>query len=130
MSKNASAADDASPISAAETNRLFGGLHHFPSLILAVSGGPDSTALMVLAARWRGRAKSPRLVAVTIDHGLRKESKREAKAVEKLAHKLGIEHRTLQWTGRKPKTGVQEAARLARYRLLSQAANEIDAALA
>ena len=64
---------------------------------------------------------------MTIDHGLRKESKREAKAVEKLAHKLGIEHRTMEWTGRKPKTGLQEAARLARYRLLSQAANEIDA---
>jgi tRNA(Ile)-lysidine synthase len=127
VSKSASAANDASPISAAEANRLFGGLQHFSPLILAVSGGPDSTALMVLAARWRGRAKSPRLVAVTIDHGLRKESKREAAAVEKLAHKLGIEHRTMQWTGRKPKTGVQEAARLARYRLLSQAANEIDA---
>ena len=64
---------------------------------------------------------------MTVDHGLRKESKREAKAVEKLAHKLGIEHRTLQWTGRKPKTGLQEAARLARYRLLSQVANEIGA---
>jgi tRNA(Ile)-lysidine synthase len=83
--------------------------------------------LLVLAARWRGRAKSPRLVAVTVDHGLRKESKREAQAVEKLAHKLGIEHRTMAWTGRKPKTGLQEAARLARYRLLSEAANEIDA---
>jgi len=127
VSKNASAADDASPISAAETNRLFGGLHHFSPLVLAVSGGPDSTALMVLAARWRGRAKSPRLIAVTIDHGLRKESKREAKMVEALAKKLGIEHRTLEWTGRKPKTGLQEAARLARYRLLSQAANEVEA---
>lgn len=127
MSKNASAADDASPVSAAEANRLFGSLHHFSPLILAVSGGPDSTALMVLAARWRGRAKSPRLIAVTIDHGLRKESKREAKAVEKLAAKLGIEHRTLEWTGRKPKTGLQEAARLARYRLLSQVAKEVGA---
>jgi tRNA(Ile)-lysidine synthase len=82
---------------------------------------------MVLAARWRGRAKSPRLIAVTIDHGLRKESKREAKAVEKLATKLAIEHRTLEWTGRKPKTGLQEAARLARYRLLSQVAKEVGA---
>jgi tRNA(Ile)-lysidine synthase len=128
VSKNASAADDASPISsAAEINRLFGGLWHFSPLVLAVSGGPDSTALMVLAARWRGRAKSPRLIAVTIDHGLRKESKREAKAVEKLAHKLGIEHRTLEWTGRKPKTGLQEAARLARYRLLSKVAKDVDA---
>jgi tRNA(Ile)-lysidine synthase len=128
VSKNAPAADDASPISsAAELNRLFGGLHHFSPLVLAVSGGPDSTALMVLAARWRGRAKSPRLIAVTIDHGLRKESKREAKAVEKLATKLAIEHRTLEWTGRKPKTGLQEAARLARYRLLSQVAKEVGA---
>ena len=64
---------------------------------------------------------------MTIDHGLRKESKREAKAVEKLAQKLGIEHRTLEWTGRKPKTGLQEAARLARYRLLSQVAKEVGA---
>ncbi len=128
MSKNASAADDASPIaSAAEINRLFGGLEHFSSLILAVSGGPDSTALMVLAARWRGRARTPRLVAVTVDHGLRKESKREAKAVERLAQKLGIEHRTVPWTGRKPKTGLQEAARLARYRLLSKVAKDIGA---
>jgi tRNA(Ile)-lysidine synthase len=128
VSKNASAADDASPISAAEANRLFGGFDKFPALVLAVSGGPDSTALMVLAARWRGRARSPKLVAVTIDHGLRKEAKREAKAVERLAAKLGIEHRTLEWTGRKPKTGLQEAARLARYRLLCDVAREVGAA--
>jgi tRNA(Ile)-lysidine synthase len=128
VSKSAPAADDASPIaSAAEINRLFGGLEHFSPLVLAVSGGPDSTALMTLAARWRGRATSPRLIAVTIDHGLRKESKREAKVVEKLAQKLGIEHRTLAWTGRKPTTGLQEAARLARYRLLAKVANEVDA---
>jgi len=128
VSKNASAADDdARPIAASEANRLFSGLEHFPSLILAVSGGPDSTALMVLAARWRGREQTPRLVAVTVDHGLRKASKREAKAVERLAQKLGIEHRTLPWTGRKPKTGLQEAARVARYRLLCEAARDVGA---
>jgi tRNA(Ile)-lysidine synthase len=128
VSKNASAADDASPISAAEANRLFSGFDKFPALVLAVSGGPDSTALMVLAARWRGRARLPRLVAVTVDHGLRKEARREAKAVERLAYKLGIEHRTLEWAGRKPKTGLQEAARLARYRLLCDVAREVGAA--
>jgi tRNA(Ile)-lysidine synthase len=128
VSKDASAADDAAPISAAEASRLFRGLDHCTVLILAVSGGPDSTALMVLAARWCGASdEAPTLIAVTVDHGLRAQSRHEAKAVEQLAHKLGIKHRTLRWTGRKPKTGLQEAARLARYRLLAQSAREAGA---
>jgi tRNA(Ile)-lysidine synthase len=125
VSRSASAADDASPLSAAEAERLFHSLDRSPVLILAVSGGPDSTAMMVLAARWRqSRETPPRLVAVTVDHRLRPASKREAKAVERLARSLGIEHRTLRWTGRKPKTGLQEAARLARYRLLADVARK------
>ena len=96
--------------------------------MLAVSGGPDSTALMVLAARWRKALKvKPKLIAVTVDHGLRKEAKREAAAVGRLARKLGIAHRTLRWTGAKPKTGLQEAARVARYRLLAGAARKANA---
>jgi tRNA(Ile)-lysidine synthase len=108
------------PVSPAEAKRLFGALDSLPTLILAVSGGPDSTALMWLAARWRDELeKPPKLVAVTIDHGLRKEAAREARAVARLAKTLNVEHVTLRWTGRKPKTGIQEAARNARYRLLS-----------
>ena len=57
---------------------------------------------------------SPKLVAVTVDHGLRKESAREALVVKRFARKLKVEHHTLRWTGRKPKTGIQEAARNAR----------------
>jgi tRNA(Ile)-lysidine synthase len=96
--------------------------------VLAVSGGPDSTALLWLAARWRARMKYPtKLVAVTVDHGLRKESAREALAVKRLAKRLKVEHRTLRWTGRKPKTGIQEAARNARYRLLAEAASKAGA---
>jgi tRNA(Ile)-lysidine synthase len=106
-----------------EANALFAGLENSRGLILAVSGGPDSTALLVLAARWGKRLKrAPKLVAVTIDHGLRPEAAREAAAVKRLARRLGIAHRTLRWRGRKPKTGLQEAARAARYRLLAQAA--------
>lgn len=114
-------ADD--PVSDDEAVALFGLLAREPVLVLAVSGGPDSTALLWLAARWRAQlTRPPKLIAVTVDHGLRKESAHEAAAVKKLARKLKVEHHTLRWTGRKPKTGIQEAAREARYRLLAQAA--------
>src|SRR5947199_6355953 len=113
------------PVSATEAAALFADLSAAPVLILAVSGGPDSTALMWLAARWRARRKhGPKLIAVTIDHGLRAESAREALGVKRLARKLKVEHRTLRWTGRKPKTGIQQAARTARYRLLAEAARK------
>ncbi len=115
-------------VSVQEAQSLFNDLADSRALVLAVSGGPDSTALMLLAARWaKARKKSPRLIAVTVDHGLRTESAREAAAVRRQAAKLGIEHRTLRWTGRKPKTGLQEAAREARYRLLGEAAREAGA---
>jgi tRNA(Ile)-lysidine synthase len=114
-----SSADTGAPVTGAEVRELFAHLNCYCTLILAVSGGPDSTALMVLAARWRKTLKQRvKLVAVTVDHGLRPEAKREALAVKKLARSLRIEHRTLRWTGPKPKTGIQEAARVARYRLL------------
>jgi len=114
---------DATPVSAAESQSLFAGLERAPALVLAVSGGPDSTALLALAARWRGSLdRGPGLTAVTIDHGLRRESARDAHAVKQLASRLGVHHRTLRWTGAKPETGLQEAARAARYRLLAAAA--------
>ena len=80
---------------------------------------------MLLAARWQKVGKrGPKLIAVTVDHGLRKEAKREAAAVGRLAKKLGIAHRILRWAGKKPTAGLQEAARMARYRLLAGAARQ------
>jgi tRNA(Ile)-lysidine synthase len=106
-----------------EANALFRGLEDLPGLVLAVSGGPDSTALLVLAARWAKRLKrAPKLIAVTVDHGLRPEAAREAAMVKQLARRLGVPHRTLRWRGRKPRTGLQEAARYARYELLAEVA--------
>jgi tRNA(Ile)-lysidine synthase len=117
-----------SPVSEAEAATLFGALSEFPLLILAVSGGPDSTALMWLAARWRdGLKRPPKLIAVTVDHGLRPESAREARSVKRLAERLEVAHRTLRWSGEKPRTGIQEAARNARYRLLADAARKAGA---
>jgi tRNA(Ile)-lysidine synthase len=116
--------DDHSPITIAEAKRLFADWKVAPALVLAVSGGPDSTAMMWLVARWRrALRKGPRLVAVTVDHGLRAEAAREAREVKALAKSLDIAHRTLRWTGAKPAKGLPAAAREARYRLLAQAAH-------
>ena len=115
--------DDHAPISARDAKRLFADWKAAPAIVLAVSGGPDSIALMWLAARWRrALASGPRLIAVTVDHGLRAESAAEAREVRRLARSLDLPHRTLRWTGPKPNTGLPAAARAARYRLLAQAA--------
>jgi tRNA(Ile)-lysidine synthase len=123
-----SAADGGAALKAAEVRSLFADLADHPVLVLAVSGGPDSTALLLLVARWRkALRRGPKLVAITIDHGLRAEARREALAVKRLARSLGVSHRTLRWSGRKPSTGLQEAARLERYRLLANAARQAHA---
>src|ERR1700682_1846494 len=115
--------DDHSPISALDAKHLFADWKAAPAILLAVSGGPDSIAWMWLAARWRGALKrGPRLIAVTVDHGLRPEAAREARDVKRLARSLDLPHRTVRWTGAKPNTGLPAAAREARYRLLAQAA--------
>jgi tRNA(Ile)-lysidine synthase len=92
---------------------------HLPCA-LAVSGGSDSTALMVLFAGWlRHRGDDAgRYMVLTVDHGLRAGSASEARSVSAAAHDLGFRHTTLVWDGPKPATGVQAAARAARYHLM------------
>jgi tRNA(Ile)-lysidine synthase len=88
---------------------------------LAVSGGPDSVALLLLAA-----AARPGLVeAATVDHALRAESRPEAEIVAGICEQLGIPHSilTVDWK-QKPETAIQERARHARYRLLGKWARE------
>src|SRR3981189_2886051 len=115
--------DDNSPISAQNARRLFADWKAVPAIVLAVSGGPDSIALMWLAARWRrALARGPRLIAVTVDHGLRSQAAREARDVKRLARTLHLPHCPGRWPGPKPKPGLPAAARPARYRLLAQAA--------
>ncbi|MFL9501056.1 tRNA lysidine(34) synthetase TilS [Rhodopseudomonas palustris] len=115
-------------VSATDARRLFADWKAAPAIVLAVSGGPDSLALMWLAARWRKALKQgPALAVVTVDHGLRPEAAAEARAVKRLAASLDLPHRTLRWNGDKPRTGIQAAAREARYRLLAQAAKTLGA---
>ena len=98
----------------------------YPSLLLAVSGGPDSVALMLLAARWRDRAAHEIAVA-TVDHGLRAGSRAEARKVGEWARAEGFAHHLIVWRGEKPKTRIQERARDARYALLAGCARKIGA---
>ena len=90
---------------------------------IAVSGGRDSMALARLAAEYAVKTGNS-VLALTVDHGLREESGAEAKRVADWCAAIGLAHKTLIWTGEKPKTGIQEAAREARYGLLVRAAQE------
>jgi tRNA(Ile)-lysidine synthase len=120
-------AERSKAISAAEVDALFAPLKGAKSLLIAVSGGPDSTALLLMAAEWAKRRGKTAIAAATVDHGLRPESAEEAKVVAALCRKLGVEHRTLLWKGAKPSSRLQERAREARYRLLVDHAKAIGA---
>lgn len=84
---------------------------HDPELRIgvAVSGGPDSLALLLLATA----ALPGRVEAATVDHGLRAESAREAADVAALCARIGVPHAVLAVTV--APGNVQAEARTARY---------------
>lgn len=88
------------------------------SYALAVSGGPDSTALIALASKAKRLKKAPDFIVLTVDHNLRSGSAAEAKSVANLCKQLGLKQKTLTWRGEKPITGIQNAARDIRYGLM------------
>src|SRR5688500_149409 len=93
------------------------GLSGGEDIAVAVSGGGDSMALVLLLEDWT-RERGGRLLALTVDHGLRPESAEEARRVHDILQSRGIEHRVLTWEGEKPQSHIQERAREARYALL------------
>lgn len=109
------------PFSDDELTSLFQPAAQTASLALAVSGGSDSAALLLLAARWtRLLSSPPRVTVLTVDHGLRPEAAEEARAVARWAAAEGFGHKMLRWHGPKPPlSGLQAAARAARYGLMA-----------
>lgn len=100
------------------------GIRSGDALAVAVSGGADSMALLKAAADF-GKQNGNRIVALTVDHGLRPESAAEARQVADWAHALGVKAELLVWQGEKPKTGIEQAARNARYALLFDACRRL-----
>jgi tRNA(Ile)-lysidine synthase len=97
--------------------------------LLAVSGGPDSVALMRLSALVAKAERMAALEVATVDHGLRENSRDEAEEVGAWARDCGLAHAVLSWEGRKPSTRIQERARAARYALLHARMRESGATL-
>jgi tRNA(Ile)-lysidine synthase len=87
-----------------------------PTLAVAVSGGADSMALLLLTHDW-AKKQNGKVIALTVDHQLRKESATEAAQVKKWCAKHTIEHHTLIW--KHASRGTQTEARDARYALLT-----------
>lgn len=81
---------------------------------VAVSGGADSLALLLLAHA----AFGSRLRAITVDHALRETAQAEAAHVAAICRRLDVPHVTLRWEGEKPRGNLQAEAREARYRLM------------
>jgi tRNA(Ile)-lysidine synthase len=111
------------PLSAPEFAALMAPFAPFEaraSVAVAVSGGRDSVALALLAHEWAGE-RYGRVLALIVDHGLRPDSVGEARSTHERLSALGIATETLAWSGDKPATRLQQAAREARYRLLFEA---------
>ncbi|MFK4813087.1 tRNA lysidine(34) synthetase TilS [Devosia sp. ZW T5_3] len=107
---------------AAALDQLFAAVAGEQAIGLAVSGGADSLALLLLAHGWASaRDNAPILHVYSVDHGLRPEAAAEVKMVLAAAKELGVAASGLKWSATKPVAGLQEAARIARYQLIGNA---------
>ena len=112
-----------------EKNLLLSAIEKYRNIItnkrlcVAVSGGIDSLSLMLILDEWCN-ANNSKLYAVTVDHGLRVESRKEAEYVNELCKSKHIEHCILTWDGEKPKKNVELIARENRYNLIANYCKE------
>lgn len=95
-------------------------------VVLALSGGGDSLALLDLAAGW-AKARGRRLLALTVDHNLHPDSADWTRFAAEAARAAGADWRGLAWQGARGGPGVPARARAARHALLAEAAREAGA---
>ena len=94
-----------------------------PRIGVAVSGGSDSVALLYLVCAW-AKNNNKTVVAVTVDHNLRKEVKSEIKFISRICSDLSISHDVLSWKNWGGNGNLQAKARQARYKLINEWANK------
>jgi len=121
MNAAARSADPSTDIfQASELGACFARLADYPWIALAVSGGADSTALMLMIRAWLDlKPGGPHITVLTVDHRLRDAAASEAEWVTAQARALNFQHQTLVWEGEKPRTAIQAEARRARYDLMT-----------
>lgn len=109
----------AAPLTKAETDRFLAPLARCSRYAVAVSGGPDSVALLYLSVDFARRHGSAAPVALTVDHALRPDSRAEAEGVAEIADSLGVRHAILTWRHGAVDASLQARARAARYGLMA-----------
>ncbi len=110
-------------MSEAITNAEFSSLlknHSFvfethPSVAISFSCGSDSLALLILMNNWIKKHKGL-LTLIYFDHKLREDSYLESKYTKEISRKLGIDHKILMWSEKKPRTSIMQKAREIRYK--------------
>lgn len=116
----------ADPLTNEDFAALMPDLTGVTAIAAAVSGGPDSMALVHLLNDWAAEA-GVEIHALTVDHGLRPEAKQEAaEASSSLKVLHCVKSNVLEWTGEKPEVAIQEEARKARYDLMASYCKEHD----
>jgi tRNA(Ile)-lysidine synthase len=102
------------------------------TIVVAVSGGADSTALLLAIEELRRYQKlAPEICVAHLDHRLRKSSAKDAKWVSELAQKLGfravIGRTKVADDARAASDNLEQAARNARYAFLERTAKKVSA---
>lgn len=124
MGSNVKFAPLAGPVSLDDFAARLDALKVSDRFAIAVSGGRDSMALARLCADY-ANGRSHDIVALIVDHGLRETSTDEARQAKSWCEAAGLTARVLEWRGVKPASGLQAAARAARYFLLAKTAGEL-----
>lgn len=101
----------------------------YDNLIIGVSGGSDSLALLLLCHEYsmylqHNNLVFPQIICVTINHKLRKEAALEANFVNDICQTKNIKHHLITWEGNKVASNISAKARFNRYKILHNIAKD------